>query len=166
MTKRANILIVFVLLFLVACKDTGSPQYIAQRFLYSVRSMDFEVAKSLSTKNTWSFLNIMKSFTDSIPPEVKESYAKDLKITITSVVEESDSTVIVSYEATPKVLPFNKFRMQKSVDINGRDRWKVDISTIDLVDADSLIIEEENKAVFDEGIEFENARGADSLSSK
>ena len=56
--------------------------------------------------------------------------------------------------------------MQKSVDINGRDRWKVDISTIDLVDADSLIIEEENKAVFDEGIEFENARGADSLSSK
>lgn len=150
MKHKFSLSILFLALFLLSCKDTGSPQAVAEKFLFSLRTMDFETAKSLSTKNTWGLLDIMVIFTDSIPEDQKEAYGKNLKLKITDIKKESDSTVIVTYTSEPKFLPFNKIRMLKTVDLNGRDRWKVDISTLDLVEGEDLYIEEENKPVFEE----------------
>lgn len=146
-----NILFGFLALLLFSsCKDTGSPQAVAEKFLYSVRTLDIETAKSLSTRNTWGLLDILVIYTDPLPPEKKEAYGENLKIKITEVQTESDSTVIVSYTSDPKFLPFSKIRMLKTTDKSGRDRWKVDISTLDLVEGEDLYIEEENTAVYEE----------------
>lgn len=154
MTKiRVRNIFFLLLLFLVACKDTGSPQAVAEKFLFNLRVMDIETAKSLSTKNTWGLLDIMVIFTDTISVAQKEKYGNNMKLKITDVKKESDSTVIVTFSSEPKFLPFNKIRMLKTIDLNGRDRWKVDISTLDLVEGEDLYIEEENLPVMDEANE-------------
>jgi hypothetical protein len=55
--------------------------------------------------------------------------------------------MIITYTTEPKILPFNKLRLLKQTDPEGRERWKVDISTLDLVGGEEMYIEEENKAV-------------------
>jgi|GEM_PF-516339 len=151
MTKKTlPILLLLCTFFFASCKDTGSPQAVAEKFLFSLRTLDIETAKSLSTKNTWDLLNIMVSFADQVSEEEKETLGKNLKLKITDINKETDSTVIITYTSEPKFLPFNKIRMLKIVDKNGRDRWKVDISTLDLVEGEDLYIEEENRPVFDE----------------
>ncbi len=130
-----------------SCKNTNSPQAVTEKFLNSFVKMDYESAKSLSTKNTWELLDIWASFAKDIPEEVKKEKAENFKVKITGNKRESDSTVIVSYTTEPKVLPFDKLRLLRQTDIEGRERWKVDISTLDLIGGEELYIEEEQKAV-------------------
>lgn len=137
-------------IFLLSCKDTSSPKAIAEQFLFSLRTLDIEKAKSISTKNTWDFLNILESTAAQVSEDEKENLGRNLKIKIIDINDESDSTVIVTFTSSPEILPFNKIRMLKNVDKNGRDRWKVDISTIDLVENDELILEQSKKSIFDE----------------
>lgn len=148
-SKLIKIGILSISLFLFSCKDTSSPKAIAEQFLFSLRTLDIEKAKSISTKNTWDFLNILESSSEQITDDEKEELGRKLKIKITDINEESDSTIIVTYISDPKILPFNKIRMLKNVDKNGKDRWKVDISTIDLVENDELILQQQNN-IFDE----------------
>lgn len=139
-----------LLLFTIAmssCKNTNSPQAVTEKFLNSFVKMDYETAKSLSTKNTWGLLDIWISFSKDIPEEVKKEKTENFKVKVTDVKKETDSTMIVSYVTEPKVLPFNKLRLLRQTDQEGRERWKVDISTLDLVGGDELYIEEEHKAV-------------------
>ena len=149
MKKRINILAVVLLFSIVfhSCKNTNSPQAVTEKFLNSFVKMDYETARSLSTKNTWGLLDIWASFAKEIPEAVRKQKADQFKVKITGSTKESDSTVIVSYTTEPKVLPFNKLRLLRQKDAEGRDRWKVDISTLDLVGGDELYIEEEQKAV-------------------
>ena len=149
-SKLLKIGILSITLFLFSCKDTSSPKAIAELFLFSLRTLDIEKAKSISTKNTWDFLNILESSSAQISEDEKEELGRKLKIKITDINDETDSTIIVTYTSTPKILPFNKIRMLKTVDKNGRDRWKVDISTIDLVENDELILQQQNNFIFDE----------------
>lgn len=157
MSKKIFQTLVFSLtIFLVSCKDTNSPKAIAERFLFSLRTLDIAKAKSLSTKNTWDLLNIMKSTADQVTDEQKEELGHNFKISITDVTKESDSTVIVTYTSTPKFLPFNKIRLLKTFDQDERVRWKVDISTLDLVGADELILEQDNKSIFEDDTTMED----------
>lgn len=145
-----------------SCKNTNSPQAVTEKFLNSFVKMDYETAKSLSTKNTWGLLDIWASFSKDIPEEIKKDKAAGFKVKITESRKESDSTVIITYTTEPKVLPFNKLRLLKQTDQEGRERWKVDISTLDLVGGEELNIEEEHKAV-----EVEMERGAaDTIKNK
>ena len=148
--KIVQILLLSLSVILFSCKDTSSPKAIAEVFLFSLRTLDIEKAKTVSTKNTWDLLNIMESTASQISEEQKKELGDNLKIKITNVHEESDSTVIITYTSTPKFLPFNKIRMLKTFDQNGRIRWKVDISTIDIVENDELILEQENKSIFED----------------
>ena len=132
-----TVVILLLLLTEVSCKNSGSPQSVAEQFLTSFSQMDYQTAKSLSTKNTWGLLNTMAYYTDSIPQQQKKALTNDFKIKITGLKKESDSTVLVAYSITnqgkPKTLPFRKLRMVRHIDRYGHTRWKVDISTLDLL---------------------------------
>lgn len=128
------------IILLSSCKNSNSPQAVTEKFLTSVVQTDFDKAKSLSTKNTWGMLDIWAAFTKGIPQNVKDAKAENFTVKITGNEKESDSTVIVSFSTVPKILPFNKIRLLKDVDIEGRVRWKVDISTLDLGSGDELYL--------------------------
>ncbi len=128
-----------------SCKNTNSPQAVTEKFLNSFVKMDYETAKSLSTRNTWELLDIWASFAKDIPEQIKNEKAANFKVKITGNKRESDSTVIISYATEPKVLPFDKLRLLRQTDAEGRERWKVDISTLDLIGGEELY--EEQKAV-------------------
>ena len=148
--KHKYSLAILMALFSIAiysCKNTNSPQAVAEKFLNSFVKMDYESAKALSTKNTWGLLDIWASFSKDIPEEVRKEKAANFKVNITESKKESDSTMIITYTTEPKILPFNKLRLLKQTDQEGRERWKVDISTLDLVGGEEMYIEEENKAV-------------------
>jgi hypothetical protein len=154
--KYSFLLVMALWVFLLAsCKNTNSPQAVTEKFLSSFVKMDYETAKSLSTKNTWGLLDIYASFAKDIPEEIRKEKTANFKVKVTETKKESDSTMIVTYTTEPKILPFNKLRLLKQTDAEGRERWKVDISTLDLVGGDEMYIEEENKAV-----EVEVERGA------
>jgi hypothetical protein len=143
-------LYISALLLLIAtvyysCKNTNSPQAVTEKFLNSFVKMDYETAKSLSTRNTWELLDIWASFAKDIPEEIKNEKAANFKVKITGNKRESDSTIIISYTTEPKVLPFDKLRLLRQTDAEGRERWKVDISTLDLIGGEELY--EEQKAV-------------------
>jgi hypothetical protein len=163
--KQKYSLAIFMALFTVAiysCKNTNSPQAVTEKFLNSFVKMDYESAKALSTKNTWGLLDIWASFSKDIPEEVKKEKAANFKVKIMESKKESDSTMIITYTTEPKILPFNKLRLLKQTDPEGRERWKVDISTLDLVGGEEMYIEEENKAV-----DVEVERGAaDTIKNK
>jgi len=148
MKSRFNTIILLLLLTAIysSCKNTNSPQAVTDKFLNSFVKMDYETAKSLSTKNTWELLDIWVSFAKDIPEEVKKAKAENFKVKITGSKRESDSTVIVSYTTEPKVLPFDKLRLRLQPDAEGRERWKVDISTVDLIGGEELLYEE-HKAI-------------------
>jgi hypothetical protein len=131
----------------VSCKNSNSPQAVTEKFLNSFVRMDLETAKSISTKNTWGFLDIWASFSKQVPEEVIKERSDNFKIKIIGSQKETDSTVVVSYTTEPKILPFNQLRLLRQTDMEGRERWKVDLSTIDLVGGDEMYIEEENKSV-------------------
>lgn len=146
MKKIFSILLVLVI-GLSSCKNSNSPQAVTEKFLVSFSKMDYVTAKALSTKSTWEMLDIMASFTKDIPEAQRNTMSENFKVKITDNKKESDSTVIITYTTEPKILPFNKLRLLRQKDIEGRDRWKVDISTLDLIGGDELYIEEESKAV-------------------
>ena len=141
------LLLLLVTTLFYSCKNTNSPQAVTEKFLSSFVKMDYETAKALSTKNTWGLLDIWASFSKDIPEEVRNEKAAHFKVRITDSKKESDSTMIISYTTEPKILPFNQLRLLRQMDAEGRERWKVDISTLDLVGGDEMYIEEEKNAV-------------------
>src|SRR5690606_25363887 len=125
-----------------ACKNSNSPEAVSEKFLISFTQLDFETAKSLSTRNTWEVLDLMADFTEDYPEEVTREVADKMKIKIVKTDKETDSTLIVSFQTNPKFLPFQKFRLLKREDNFGKVRWKVDISTIDLIGEEPLYMDQ------------------------
>lgn len=146
-----KIIPVLSLLFLAvlwsSCKNSNSPQAVTEKFLVSFSKMDYATAKTLSTQNTWAMLDILASFTREMPEAEKSALFQNFKVKVTDSKKESDSTMIVSYVTEPKILPFNKLRLLQQKDLEGNVRWKVDISTLDLVGGEESYIEEEHQAV-------------------
>jgi hypothetical protein len=150
-TCRSVVLtILLCTMVLTSCKNSNSPQAVTEKFLNSFVKMDYEAAKSVSTKNTWGLLDIWASFSSQIPEEVKQKRIEEFRIKITETRKESDTTMLVTYVTEPKMLPFNQLRLLQEKDIEGNIKWKVDISTLDLVGGDEMYIEEEKKAVEEE----------------
>lgn len=158
-------LLCLILIFFASCKNSNAPDAVAEKFLISFSQFDYETAKSLSTKNTWELLDIMAAFTENASEERKNAVTENLKIKITGTKKESDSTLIVTYTSDPKILPFNQLRMLKTIDANGRDRWKVDISTLDLVGGEDMYIQEENKAAYDDETPYSDSTSGNATDS-
>ena len=142
MKQSVTYLLLFLisLCFFYSCKNSNSPQAVTEKFLTSVVQTDFDKAKSLSTKNTWGMLDIWAAYTKKIPENIKAERAENFKVKILDTKTESDTTVIVTYSSDPKILPFNKIRLQKETDMEGKVKWKVDISTLELGGGDQLYI--------------------------
>lgn len=139
-------LVITMLSIFSSCKNSNSPQAVTEKFLTSFVQNDFDKAKSLSTKSTWEMLDIWAAFTKDIPDNVKEEKAKNFKVKILEIKAESDSTMVVTYSTEPKFLPFNKLRLLKQIDIDGRVRWKVDIATLDTNSGDELYMNQADTA--------------------
>lgn len=133
-----------------SCKNTNSPEITAAKFITSVRQLDYETAKSLSTKSTWTLLNIMEANTKHITDEQKEAFGKDFKVKITERVDENDSTVLLTYVSTPEFIIVPKLRLRSEEDQDGRVRWKVDISSLDDIDQTDDVIEERMAPIMDD----------------
>ncbi len=78
-------------------------------------------------------LDILASPYQEMPESEKNALFQNFKVKVTDSKKESDSTVIVTYVTEPKILPFNKLRLLQQKDLEGNIKWKVDISTLDLV---------------------------------
>ena len=149
MKQRLFIAAGMVLLFLglfSSCKNSNSPQAVTEKFLTSFVQNDFDKAKSLSTKSTWEMLDIWASFTKDIPDNIKQQKSENFKVKIAGIQAESDTSVIVSFSTDPKFLPFNKLRLLKDVDIDGRIRWKVDIATLGSNNGDEIYMNQADTA--------------------
>jgi len=164
------VLVAIISLGFYSCKNSNSPQAVTEKFLVSFVKMDYETAKSISTKNTWGLLDIWASFSKQIPDEVKEKKTENFVVKITDTKKESDTSMIVTYVTEPKILPFNKIRLLQEKDLEGNVKWKVDISTLDLLGGDDFYIEEENKAVDEDAsmqpIDSINSNKADTAKKK
>lgn len=145
LTNAITLLLAMVLW--TSCKDSGSPEAVSQLFLISLNKADFETASGISTKNTRDILKIMAYNSDGkLTDEQKEQRAANFEVKITGHMPESDTTVIVTFVTKPEILPFKQVRLLKQLEKDGRERWKVDISTLDLaggsdqynIEADSL----------------------------
>jgi len=128
-----SILLSLIVVSFTSCKDSGSPEAVSRLFLISLNKADFETASGIATKNTNDILKIMAHLTsDKLSEEQKAKRAEQFTVKIIGTRQESDSTMIVSFNTQPAFLPFNQFRLLKQTDKDGRERWKVDISTLDL----------------------------------
>jgi hypothetical protein len=128
---KVAITCIILLCILAGCKNTNSPEITAAKFITSVRQMDYETAKSLSTKSTWTLLQIMEANTKHLTEEEKEAFVKDFKVKILQREDENDSTVVLTYVTNPEFVIVPKLRLRSEEDQDGRIRWKVDISSLD-----------------------------------
>lgn len=142
--RKYLVLLACLLLVATACKNSNSPDQTAIKFLNSMYTMDFEMAKSLSTRNTWNFINIIEHKTKGITDEEKAKLSGKLSVTVTSVIPETDSTVLVYYSTEPTFQIFTALRVLKQEDQDGRIKYKIDNSSLDsLSGADELLLTEE-----------------------
>jgi hypothetical protein len=127
----------------IACKNPNTPENTAIKFLNSLYNYDFEMAKSMSTRNTWGMLNIMNAKTKDVSDEKKQENIGKLRVTITDTQKETDSTVIVYFSTEPSFQIFKGIRILEEEE-DGRPRYKVDMSSLDSLSGfDDIIIEEE-----------------------
>lgn len=137
--SRYPVLLLFIFgicLCLSSCKYSNSPESVARRFLVSFNQLDFATAKSLSTPNTWQILDIMAEATKNISQDRKDAFSRNFTVKIIQTEKESDTSRIITFQTIPKRLPFNKIRLVRTFNKDGNVRWKVDISTLDLLDSE------------------------------
>ena len=117
-----NTFLFVFLLSITSCKDSGSPEAVSQLFLISLNKADFETASGVATKNTNDLLKIMANLSvNKLSEEQKAKRAEQFTVKITGTKPENDSTMIVSFNTQPALLPFNEFRLMKQTDKDGRE---------------------------------------------
>lgn len=160
--KQHSILLLFlgcVCLIFNSCKYSNSPESVARRFLISFNQLDFSTAKSLSTPNTWEILDIMSAATRNVSQDRKNAFNQNFTVTIIKVEKESDTSRLITFQTTPKRLPFNKIRLLRTFNKDGNIRWKVDISTLDLLDSGKL--QQTPADILNEDLEENDSTGLD-----
>lgn len=134
----AIIFLFFCLSTFQACKDSGSPESITELFLISLNKLDYTTLNSISTKNTKSILKIMKVLTEEkLDPKEMEKRGEKFEVEILKTTPIDDSTVVVQFKTTPTILPMDKIQLVKVVEKLDKTAWKVNISTVDLMEAEA-----------------------------
>jgi|SRR5690554_5562662 len=124
---------------ILSCKNSHSPQAVAEGFVTSYSKMDYESAKNYSTRETWDFLEVFEYYTKELSTEEKEKFQETkVKFKVLDQKQESDTSIILTFETDPQYLPFNKLRLVSHVDRNGRVKWKVDINTISIIEGEDI----------------------------
>ncbi len=127
-----------ILCLWTACKDSGSPKSIATLFLISMNKNDMVTARNISTRNTQDILKIWEKLTkDKFTEAELNRRAENFKVEVYRVKQTSDTIAWVQFKTRPQILPFEEIRLLKFTDKSGRERWRVDISTLALLESDS-----------------------------
>ncbi len=136
----AGYAIIFLMtLGMFSCKNSHSPQAVAEGFVVSYSKMDYESAKNFSTRETWDFLEVFEYYTKELSAEEKKKYEETkVKFKVLNQQKESDTSMVLTFETDPQYLPFNKLRLVSHVDRNGRVKWKVDINTISIIEGEDI----------------------------
>jgi hypothetical protein len=104
--------------FLAACGGGDSPKSVAEHFLKSMNSMDFEGAKKYGTEDTDKLLDMMSGFAKMVPDSMK---ANETKFEITGEKIEGDkATVTYKEEGREGEIPLSLVRVD--------GKWKVSMS--------------------------------------
>lgn len=148
MHRKISLLLLVLSSFFYSCKDTNSAEATAEKFIFSMSRLDMESARSLSTKDTWRILKLFDAATKDMTEEEKDALTFNInKFTVTKSEPINDSTVVITYETEPEYLPFASLKLVRQEDSEGNGKWKVDISSLDSLDADNDKVIEEMKAV-------------------
>lgn len=127
------------IMLLGGCKDSGSPESVTELFLISLNKLDYTTMRNISTKNTRELIKIMEALSkDKISPEDMEKRAGNLKIKIKGKKVENDSTVYVQFTTEPRVLPVDQVQLVRVTEKLDKTAWKVNISTMDLLESSQL----------------------------
>src|SRR5690606_2352492 len=121
----------------------NTPDQVAIKFLNAMYTYDFDMAKDMSTKNTWPIINGLKKSTSHITEEEKMAIVGKLKIEIIEVKPETDSTELVYYKTEPDIQICKAIKILKQIDEEGKTKYKIDNSSTDsLSGADDLQLNE------------------------
>lgn len=132
-------MVTLMLIGVISCKNSHSPQAVAEGFVTSYSKMDYETAKNYSTRETWDFLEVFEYYTKELSAEEKKKFAEaKVKFKVLNQQQESDTSMVLTFETDPQYLPFNKLRLVSHVDRNGRVKWKVDINTISIIEGEDI----------------------------
>jgi hypothetical protein len=130
--KRSLIIIaVLFATILSSCKNTNTPDQFAIKFLNAMYICDFDLAKDLSTKNTWPIINGLKKNTSHLSEDDKMELVGKLKVEILDVKAETDSTDLIYFKTTPDFQIFKAIKILKQTDEEGNIKFKVDNSSTD-----------------------------------
>src|SRR5690606_33539246 len=91
----------------------------------------FDLAKDLSTKNTWPIINGLKKNTSHLSEEDKMELVGKLKVEILDVKAETDSTDLIYFITTPDFQIFKAIKILKQTDEEGNIKFKVNNSSTD-----------------------------------
>lgn len=139
-----SFLAILISVFSSSCKDSGSPESITELFLISLNQLDYQTMNSISTRNTKEIIKIMQTLTkDKLSEEELEERAGKLKISILNTRYLNDSTAHVHFHTEPQLLPIDKIQLVKVLEKLDKVAWKIDISTVDLLETESIEIEED-----------------------
>ena len=136
--KKALAGIFLMTIFAVSgCKDSGSPESITELFLISLNKLDYTTMRNISTRNTRELLKIMEAISKKNPIDsnILALRADTFKVKIKGKQMPNDSTAIVSFESTPQLLPLHQIQLVKVTEKLDKTLWKVDISTVELAQA-------------------------------
>ena len=132
---------ILFLLLIAACKSTNSPKAVTETFLVSVARLDIKTAKNYSTKDSWEFLKILDKATKDLSLEQKEAYLKNFKVNIISEKKLNDSTMLVKFTTTPRLLPMDELQLKAEKNLEGKIKWKVFVSNEKMLAEDTTIQE-------------------------
>lgn len=156
--KKLGIILV-LLVIISSCKNTNTPDHTVVKFLSSMYGMDYEMAKSLSTRNTVNIINIIEHKTKHVTEEEKAELIGKLRVSIDSTITETDSTYLVYYKTEPNFQIFPVIRVLAQTDQDGRVRFKIDNSSLDsITGGDELIITETVQPFEEDTVSVENAK--------
>lgn len=132
----------------MSCKDSGSPESITELFLISLNTLDYTTLNNISTRSTRDLFKIMKKISeDKITEEEIEKRADNLKIKIIGSTIEGDTLAYVTFTTEPELLPLHKIQLILVPEKLDKKVWKVNISTMDLLEARREKEAEENQDI-------------------
>jgi hypothetical protein len=119
---------IFVIIILTACAGKDNPRSVADKFLKSMSTEDFETAKKYGTEETEKLLDMMTGFKKMSA----DSTHKDLKFEITREQVDGDkATVFYKEEGKPGELQLPMMKVD--------GKWKVLLSKESINNSESVI---------------------------
>lgn len=140
-TSLLSLAVVAALSF-AGCKS-DSPKATAEKFLNDFYHMDYEGAKTVSTEETKSMLEMLSQFSAMMPDSTRTA-AKKIVITITKEETINDSTALIKYTTSESKQEQKLDLVKRNVKEKGKEekKWLVQFDKSNGGDANEQPLEE------------------------